>query len=153
MGDVYFYHLTEQSLEATLPMLLQKSLASGWRVAVRSGDPDLIERLDVSLWLGEGFLPHGVAGGAHEADQPILLTKSDVSNDANCLMSVGQAVVAVDEAKGADRTCILFDGAKTEAVEHARAQWRALTEAGLAAQYWSDEGGRWTKKAESSATT
>ena len=148
MGSVYFYHLTENLLEATLPMLLQKSLAAGWRVAVRSGDPGLIERLDASLWLGEGFLPHGIAGGPHDADQPILLTENDATNSPNCLMAVGQASIGVEEAKGAERICILFDGADPQAVDHARGQWRVMTDAGLAAQYWADEGGRWQKKAE-----
>ncbi|NNL18898.1 MAG: DNA polymerase III subunit chi [Boseongicola sp.] len=152
MGDIYFYHLTEQTLEATLPMLLQKSLAAGWRVAVRSGDVALIERLDASLWLAEGFLPHGIAGGPYDADQPILLTSGNAASDANCLMAIGQAKVEYDEAKSADRVCILFDGADSTAVDFARGQWRQLTDAGLAAQYWSDEGGRWQKKAESAAT-
>lgn len=153
MGEVYFYHLTEQPLEATLPMLMQKSLGAGWRVAVRSGDTALIERLDVSLWLGEGFLPHGIAGGPHDSDQPILLTNGEVENEAHCLMAVGQAEVNVDEAKSVDRVCILFDGADGKAVAFARRQWRQMTEAGLAAQYWSDEGGRWQKKAENAART
>lgn len=153
MGDVYFYHLTEHPLEVTLPMLLQKSLAAGWRVAVRSGDEALIERLDVTLWLGEGFLPHGVAGGPHDAEQPVLLTKGDAKNAAHCLMAVAQAPVSIDEVKTAERVCILFDGADPEAVDHARGQWRAMTDAGLAAQYWADEGGRWQKKAESASKT
>ena len=29
MGAAYFYHLTRQPLEATLPMLLEKSLGAG----------------------------------------------------------------------------------------------------------------------------
>ncbi|MEM7720517.1 MAG: DNA polymerase III subunit chi, partial [Pseudomonadota bacterium] len=33
----------------------------------------------------------------------------------------------------------------------ARTQWRSLTEAGITAQYWAEEAGRWVKKAESSA--
>ena len=148
MGSVYFYHLTEHPLEATLPMLLQKSLAAGWRVAVRSGDDALMKRLDSALWLGDGFLPHGIAGGPHDADQPILLTKGDASNGAHCVMAVGQAAIDVVEAQAAERVCILFDGANPEAVDHARGQWRSMTDAGLAAQYWADEGGRWKKKAE-----
>ena len=151
MGSVYFYHLTETPLEATLPMLLKKSLAAGWRVAVRCGDARLIERLDASLWLGEGFLAHGVAGGPHDMDQPILLTKDDAKNSPNCLMAVGQASIDVEVAKGAERVCILFDGADPQAVDHARGQWRVITDAGLAAQYWADEGGRWQKKAENSS--
>ena len=35
------------------------------------------------------------------------------------------------------------------ALDAARGQWRALTGAGCKAQYWSEESGRWEKKAES----
>lgn len=148
MGAVYFYHLSERPLEATLPVLLQKSLGAGWRVAVRSGDAALIERLDAALWLGDGFLPHGIAGGAHDADQPILLTTGAAANGATCVMAVGRAEISAAEVQAADRVCIIFEGADPKAVDHARGQWRAMTEAGVAAQYWADSGGRWEKKAE-----
>ncbi|MEN8896365.1 MAG: DNA polymerase III subunit chi, partial [Yoonia sp.] len=35
------------------------------------------------------------------------------------------------------------------AVAHARTQWKALTNAGCEAQYWAQDMGSWTKKAES----
>jgi DNA polymerase-3 subunit chi len=108
--------------------------------------------LDDKLWLGpeEGFLPHGRAGGPHDADQPVLLT-TDVAlpNGAACLMAVDGAGVTADEVQGLERVCILFDGNDPAAVEFARGQWRDLTEAGCAAQYWSQESGSWQKKAES----
>ena len=63
MGAVYFYHLTREPLDRVLPMLLERSLAQGWRVAVRGTDRGQLERLDEQLWLDEGFLPHGLAGG------------------------------------------------------------------------------------------
>jgi DNA polymerase-3 subunit chi len=47
-----------------------------------------------------------------------------------------------------ERVCILFDGNDDAAVQVARGQWKALTGAGCAAQYWSEAGGRWEKKAE-----
>ncbi len=149
MGEAYFYHLTERPLEATLPVLIGKALQAGWRVAVRSRDAGLLDRLDRQMWQGDGFLPHGLAGGAYDADQPVLLTTGDASNGAVCLMSVGGAEVSVDEVAGQERVCILFDGGDEGAVEHARNQWRSLTEAGASAQYWAEEGGRWIKKAES----
>jgi DNA polymerase-3 subunit chi len=34
-------------------------------------------------------------------------------------------------------------------MQQARRQWKTLTEAGCAAQYWSEESGRWQKKADS----
>jgi DNA polymerase-3 subunit chi len=47
-----------------------------------------------------------------------------------------------------ERVCVLFDGNDPSAVETARGQWRNLTGAGCSAQYWSEESGRWEKKAE-----
>jgi DNA polymerase-3 subunit chi len=152
MGAALFYHLTRRPLEATLPVLLEKALAQGWRVAVRGTDPQRIEWLDERLWMGEGFLPHGRAGTGFDADQPVLLTtEAEAANGATCLMAVDGAEVGGDEAQRLDRVCILFDGNDPAAVERARGQWRALTGAGVPAQYWSEESGRWEKKAESGA--
>jgi DNA polymerase-3 subunit chi len=150
MGAAFFYHLTERPLEATLPVLLSKALDAGWRVAVRGNDPALLDRLDRHLWLGDGFLPHGVAGGDHDALQPVLLTTAaKASNEPSCLMCVGGAEVRPDEVQALERVCILFDGADPAAVEQARNQWKSLTAAGAEAQYWAEEDGRWVKKAES----
>jgi len=151
MGAAFFYHLTRGPLEATLPMLLRKALAAGWRVTVRGGDAERVAWLDEKLWLaGEGeFLPHGTAGGAFDADQPVLLTTSrEVPNGAACLMAIDGAEVAPGEVAAMERVCILFDGNDPLAVDRARDQWKALTGAGCAAAYWSEESGRWEKKAE-----
>jgi len=151
MGAVYFYHLTRQPLEATLPMLLEKSLGAGWRVAVRGRDAARLVWLDERLWLGpeDGFLPHGIAGGPHDADQPVLLTtQSACPNGAVCVMAIDGAEVRAEEVQTLERVCILFDGNDDAAVQVARGQWKALTGAGCGAQYWSEAGGRWEKKAE-----
>ena len=154
MGAAYFYHLTQRPLEATLPLLLEKSLAAGWRVAVRGTDPGRMDWLDQRLWMGpeDGFLPHGQAGGKHDALQPVLLTVQEaLPNDPACLMAVDGAQVAPEEVNRLERVCILFDGHDGMALDAARGQWRALTGAGCKAQYWSEESGRWEKKAESGA--
>ncbi len=151
MGAVYFYHLTRQPLERTLPVLLDKARQAGWRIAVRGTDPARLDWLDEKLWLGpeEGFLPHGRAGGPHDAAQPILLTsEAQAANEPACVMAVDGAEVAADEVAALERVCILFDGNDDMAVQHARGQWKALTGAGCSAQYWSEESGRWEKKAE-----
>ena len=151
MGAAFFYHLTRHPLETTLPMLLGKAHQAGWRVIVRGHDPARMEWLDERLWLGpeEGFLPHGLAGRPHEADQPVLLTVSEeIPNGALCLMAVDGAEVAPDEVSRLERVCILFDGHDEAALQRARGQWKALTSAGCSAQYWSEESGRWEKKAE-----
>jgi DNA polymerase-3 subunit chi len=150
MGAAYFYHLTESPLEATLPTLVEKSRAAGWRVLVRGREPVLLQRLDQVLWEKpvDSFLPHGMAGGPHDARQPVLLGVDVVAEGFDCLMSVGGADLTGAEVGLAERACILFDGADPDAVAHARTQWKALTGAGCAAQYWAQDGGRWTKKAE-----
>ena len=151
MGAVYFYHLTESPVEATLPMLVTKSRAAGWRVLVRGPDGPLLPRLDDQLWQGDpaGFMPHGMAGGAHDAEQPILLGTDVASDGFDCLMSVGGADLTAAEVGLAQRACILFDGHDQAALAHARTQWKSLTDAGCQAQYWAQDMGSWTKKAES----
>lgn len=152
MGQAMFYHLTRSPLEVALPMLLAKSLQSGWHVVVRGTDTERLDWLDRTLWMAgdESFLPHGLAGGAHDALQPVLLTTGrEAPNGAQCVMAVDGAEVSPQECVALTRVCILFDGNDPAAVDHARGQWKALTGAGVAAQYWSEEGGRWQKKAES----
>ena len=51
-----------------------------------------------------------------------------------------------DRCTALERACIVFDGNDPEALERARAQWRALKEAGVAAEYWSEADGRWERK-------
>ncbi|MFK7875295.1 MAG: DNA polymerase III subunit chi [Paracoccaceae bacterium] len=149
MGSVYFYHLTRTPLETTLPMLLAKARAAAWRVEVRGTDPVRMDWLDEKLWMGpeDGFLPHGRAGGPHDLDQPILLTTAPGSK-FECLMCVDGAAPDADEVRAAERACVLFDGNDPDAVQIARGQWKALSDAGCAAQYWSEQSGRWEKKAE-----
>ncbi|TCO70321.1 DNA polymerase III subunit chi [Rhodovulum euryhalinum] len=152
MGIAMFYHLTRRPLEATLPALLDKALAQGWRVVVRGSAAANLDWLDERLWMGEGFLPHGRAGGEFDADQPVLLTTGrDTPNGATCLMAVDGAPVSPEEAAALERVCILFDGNDPAALDAARSQWRVLTGAGVAAQYWSEESGRWEMKRASGA--
>ncbi len=151
MGAVYFYHLTRQPLEMVLPMLLEKSMAAGWRCAVRGVDVKRLEWLDEKLWLGreDGFLPHGLAGGDHDAMQPVLLTVDPVAaNNPTAILAIDGAEVSPEEVAPLERVSILFDGNDDTALTRARSQWKALTDAGCSAQYWSQESGHWEKKAE-----
>ena len=151
MGAAYFYHLTRAPLEAVLPMLLEKSIAAGWRVMVRGTDDNRLKWLDEKLWQGrdDGFLPHGVAGGKHDAQQPIVLTtEATAANSPTCVLAIDGADVTTDQVTEMQRVSILFDGNDEAALTRARAQWKALTEAGCSAQYWSQESGNWEKKAE-----
>lgn len=151
MGAAYFYHLTRRPLQETLPVLLQKARGAGWRIVVRGQASEQMSWLDESLWQGsaDSFLAHGLAGGPHDALQPILLTTSHESaNQPECLMTVDGAEVTPEEVQALERVCILFDGNDEVALQQARGQWKTLTGAGCSAQYWSEESGRWEKKAE-----
>jgi len=152
LGAAYFYHLTQNSMEVTLPRLLEKARGASWKIVVRGQDEGRMDWLDQKLWaLGDtSFLAHGLAGGPHDALQPVLLTTStDIPDAVSCVMSVDGADVSAEEVNAVERVCILFDGHDPEAVQHARGQWKTLTDAGCAAQYWSEEIGNWQKKAES----
>ena len=151
MGAAFFYHLTRSPLEEALPMILTRALDRGWRVEVRGREAALMDRLDAQLWLRpeEGFLPHGRAGGPHDADQPVLLTAGEpAANEAACVICVDEAPLEAGEVAALERACVIFDGGDAAAVEGARDRWRTLTGAGCAAEYWSQESGRWEKKAE-----
>jgi len=149
MGTAMFYHLTRSGPEDVLAVILPRAMAQGWRVMLRSPNAERCERLDAKLWLevDESFVPHGREGGAFDADQPLLIGQGAAVNAA-------QGVVLLDGAEplageeGLERLWLLFDGADPGAVQAARGLWTRLTGLGMAAQYWSEETGRWVMKTE-----
>jgi DNA polymerase-3 subunit chi len=154
MGKVVFYHLTRSTAEAVIDRLIPRAQERGWRIVLRGTDARALDRLDLRLWTADeaSFLPHGVAGGPHDADQPILLTTGpDRPNGAAFVIAIDGAAVPSDEAAALEQACILFDGADADAVAGARSQWTALTAAGLPAQYWSEASGRWVMERETGA--
>jgi DNA polymerase-3 subunit chi len=148
-----FYHLKSAGLEDTVTMILTRAIGQGWRVMLRSPDKSILDHLDGKLWLGpeDSFLPHGLQGGSHDADQPILLGSGINTNGAKGLFLLTGADVEQGELLGLERVWVLFDGQDMAAVQVARAQWTRLTGWGLAAQYWSDETGSWVKKVDKPA--
>lgn len=154
MGTVMFFHLMQSAPADTLAINAPRALGQGWRVMVRGTDPAALELLDQALWLkggDEGFLPHGLAGGPHDADQPVLLGLGAPLNGASVLALVDGAEASDAEIAAMERVWILFDGNDPDRLQAARAQWKAITGVGHPAQYWSEESGRWEKKAESAA--
>jgi DNA polymerase-3 subunit chi len=148
-----FYHLKSAGLDDTVIMILNRAMGQGWRLMLRSPDQGLLEHLDAKLWLGpeDSFLPHGLQGGQHDQDQPVLLGAGSIANCAKGLFLLAGADVDLAELPGLERVWVLFDGQDTAAVQVARSQWTKLTGWGLAAQYWSDETGSWVKKVEKAA--
>ena len=153
MGDVYFYHLTRQTISQALSPLLEKCLSNNWRVVIRGQDLDQLNELDDKLWQGpsDAFLPHGLAGSLEDADQPILLALDGQTYPHDCLICISGAPILVDEVVQIKRVCIVFQDDNSADMLMARSQWKSLTKAGLAAKYWSQSNGSWELQAEKPA--
>jgi DNA polymerase III, chi subunit len=149
VAEVLFFHLERQPLEAVLPKLIVTSLERDWRVVVQAGSQERVAALDALLWTfdEEAFLPHGVAGGDHDADQPVLLTTGPENPNGAVVRFL------IDRAEPPDlkpylRGVFLFDGHDPEAVAEARAQWKTQKAAGHDLTYWQQNPrGGWEKKA------
>jgi DNA polymerase-3 subunit chi len=149
MTDVLFYHLTGQPLEAALPQLLAKTLERGWRAHVQVGSIERLSALDGALWTyhDASFLPHGTAADDAASRMPIVLSeRADRVNGASVLFAVDGVTIADQAAAGWERIVLMFDGGDEDALQRARADWKALKAAGVAATYWQQDDGRWVKK-------
>ena len=153
VSEVFFYHLTRQTVDQALLPLLGKCLAKSWRVVIRGTEAQGLAVLNNKLWQGpaEGFLPHGLAGEAGESDQPILLALVGQTHPHDCLICIAGAEVSAEEVTQAKRVCILFQDGNSVDLQNARSQWKTLTQAGLAAKYWSQAQGNWELQAEKAA--
>jgi DNA polymerase III subunit chi len=150
MTEILFYHLQRQPIEKVLPVLIEKSLERGWRVAVQSSSDERIDALDAHLWTyrDDSFLPHGTYKEGAAADQPVLLTVNDTNpNHASVRFLIDESPMPADAATY-DRVVLLFDGEDDVAVETARTRWRDAKAQGFEVTYWqADEQGRWQRKA------
>ena len=143
--QVDFYQLAGSPAEQVIATLAEKVLDADGRLLIIAEDEAQLARLDRLLWDqgATGFVPHGIAGGADDARQPILLSTSpDAPNQArNMLIADG---LWRDAALTYDRSFYLFDDA---AVEDARLAWKLLAgREGVERRYWAHEGGKWVKK-------
>jgi DNA polymerase III subunit chi len=144
--QVDFYQLPGTPAEQVIATLAEKVLGADGRLLIVAEDEAQLSRLDRILWDqgASSFLPHGVAGGADDARQPILLSTSpDAPNQArNMLIADGTWREA---ALTFDRSFYLFDN---DTLEAARLAWKLLAgREGVERRYWAQEGGKWVKKA------
>jgi DNA polymerase-3 subunit chi len=144
--QVDFYQLARTAPEQVIGSLAEKVLGTDGRLLVVASDEAYLARLDRMLWdQGPGsFLPHGLAGGADDARQPILLSTSpDAPNLArNMLIADGEWR---DAALSYDRSFYLFDD---ETLEGARLAWKLLAgREGIERRYWAQVDGKWKQQA------
>lgn len=150
MTEFSFYHLQRAPLERALPRLLERVLQSGLRAVILAGSPERVEQLDTLLWTYDpgSFLAHGTAKDGFAADQPVYLTTDEENPNAATVLVLLDGVDA-DFKGGFERCLDLFDGKDPEAVEAARARWRAAQGLGNTVKYWKqDDSGRWEQAAE-----
>ena len=148
MSEVFFYHLTQTRLEATLPKILERALAADWSVELRVGMKADLEPISDAIWKGpdDSFLPHCSENNDKLHDYPIVLSKSRLSEVRDCLIVIDQAELKENEVKKFKRVCLLFDSKNELELTHARATWKSLSDAGLKTSYWAEDNGKWTKK-------
>ncbi|MEZ5872573.1 MAG: DNA polymerase III subunit chi [Nitratireductor sp.] len=149
MAEVLFYHLTERTLEQTLPGLVERSLERGWRVVVQAGSRERVEALDAHLWTfsDESFVAHSCIRDGSESEQPVWLTElEDNPNNAAIRFMVDGATPP--DLADYQRGVYIFDGHDNTALEHARTRWKSEKAAGHDVTYWRQSPeGRWEKMA------
>ena len=140
-----FYQLGEMPVESVLPALAAKMREAAAKVLVVSADDAQLARISEALWAPKGtFLAHGLAGGADDARQPILLSNTlQAANDARFLtLADGQWRSG---AETFDRVFLLFDNST---IDDARATWRSLDALeNVERNYWRQEGSGWIQAA------
>ena len=138
---VDFYQLSRDPAELVLPALAQGTLKAGERMLVVSEDAGQLERISEALWtkVPESFLAHGMAGGEHDARQPILLSHEPVPANGARYLALADGVWR--EFDDVARVFLLFP---PERIDDARATWRMLGgREGAERKYWRQEGGKW----------
>ena len=143
--QVDFYQLAGTPAEQVIASLAEKILDADGRLLIVGDDEAFLAKLDRILWDQDpaSFLPHGLAGGADDARQPVLLSTSpDAPNQArNMLIADGSWREA---ALTYDRSFYLFDN---DTLEGARLAWKLLAgREEVERRYWAQESGKWVKK-------
>lgn len=142
---VDFYQLSRDPAELVLPRLAQGTLGAGERLLVVSEDADQLARIGEALWtrIPETFLANGMAGGEHDARQPILLSHAaEPANGARYLALADGVWRDMSEGfDAAERVFLLFP---PDRIDDARGCWRMLgTREGVERKYWRQDGSKW----------
>ncbi len=142
---VDFYQLGESPLPQVIAGIASKLVEQGERALIVATDEAALARLDRMLWETgpTSFLGHGIAGGANDMRQPILLSTTEAApNMARAL------IIADGEWREAaltfERAFYLFDENR---IADARLAWKLLAgRAGVERRYWATKSGKWVEK-------
>jgi DNA polymerase III subunit chi len=141
---VDFYQLSRDPVEHVVPLIARNVLKGGQRLLVVSEDADQLGRISGGLWgrVADSFLAHGIAGGEHDARQPILLS-------ADMAPANGARFVAIADGAWRDgepafeRTFYIFGD---DTLQAARQCWVMLGKRdGVVRHFWKQQGGKWVE--------
>lgn len=145
-GRVDFYQVSRDPAEHVVVPIARRILAENGRLLVVSADRAQLERTSAALWDAgpASYLANDHADAPEPQVQPVLL-------NAECVAPNGARHIALidgawrDAALGFDRVFYFFDD---RTIDVARSQWRSIKAMeGVAANFWRQEGGRWTQVA------
>lgn len=149
---VDFYQLGAEPPERAIPLLAAKARQAEERLLVVSSQETQLRAIGDALWAEpqHEFLANGLAGGDHDARQPILLSQScDAANGARLVMFADgewrdDVLPALQGAGGGvsfTRAFLLFGDA---GLQGARACWRMLGDhENVERRFWKLENGKW----------
>ena len=142
---VDFYLVSRSSVPEAVALLAGKTVAAGRKLLIVSAGEAARQDLSKSLWEAnpEGFLANGLAGGKHDARQPVLLSEHvEPANGAQFLLLADG--VWRDPGEAFERVMLVFDNTT---IDGARTCWRQLGEdAAIERHFWKqDESGRWVE--------
>lgn len=148
--DISFYQVggkTPAAVDGVLPVLLEKVLSKGHKIAICCASEERMERLDDVLWdyAPESFLPHGTVDEPNAENQPILLsTNTDSLNEADVLVLVGG--VMPEDVTPYKRILDMFDSSDAQ-TQAARKRWKEWKSQDASLSYFAYENDKWVKKA------
>jgi DNA polymerase-3 subunit chi len=144
--QVDFYQLSRDPVERAVAKLAAATLAAGERLLVVHGEAARFDGIAQALWgyRSDAFLANGVAGGAHDARQPVLLATTTEPVNGARFVALADGLWREDVLDGRfERVLLVFGEATVEAV---RATWRALGKAdGISRRFWKQEQGGWVQ--------
>jgi DNA polymerase-3 subunit chi len=149
MTEIRFYHLRRDTAEKTVPDLLSKGLAHGYKILLKLPDEARRRHYDDWLWRfrDDAFLPHAQDGDPSPMSHPIWLTTGDAApNGAQMVVAVEGASLPPPEMFALQ--CLVFSSESPSELAQSRQLWKELKDrAGVTATYWQQqENGAWEKQ-------
>ncbi|EJF81633.1 DNA polymerase III subunit chi [Candidatus Bartonella washoeensis] len=145
--DIFFYHLTQSTLEDILPTLVERALVRFGKITIQCVSKEQRDAIDTHLWVyaDEAFIGHGTECDQYPSFQPVFLTTSHENpNDSKIRFLIEGAICSDVDAY--QRVVVIFDGRSDEQLGLVRAQWKKYKMENHNLTYWQQTEDRGWKK-------